>query len=39
MNFTGRVGIAIDTDWYEPVTSNHSDKEASDRSLFFRVSP
>ncbi|KAG5872459.1 hypothetical protein JTB14_024040 [Gonioctena quinquepunctata] len=32
----GKVGIVIDTDWYEPFTNSEEDKRASDQSLYFR---
>lgn len=35
--FSGKVGIVVDTDWYEPATSSEEDKAASHRSLLFRV--
>ncbi|XP_047004902.1 myrosinase 1-like [Schistocerca americana] len=33
----GRVGITLNIDWYEPLTSSADDAEASDRQLQFEV--
>ncbi|KAJ8936633.1 hypothetical protein NQ314_012249 [Rhamnusium bicolor] len=32
----GRVGIVVDTDWYEPASNTSEDKEAAERTLQFR---
>ncbi|XP_018565439.1 myrosinase 1-like [Anoplophora glabripennis] len=32
----GKVGIVVDTDWYEPATNNPLDREAAERTLQFR---
>ncbi|KAJ8963456.1 hypothetical protein NQ318_018938 [Aromia moschata] len=32
----GKVGIVVDTDWYEPASNSSKDREAADRTIQFR---